>query len=570
MQYLTRLLPFALLILLISACQKEAFHSYSPKITASFAGQVLDEDNQPLEGAQVRLGGELAITDKNGVFRLPASRIPADDAKIMVSKIGYFDYSRALYVASDALQTLTIKLLAKAQTGTVSGADGGSIQLPGGGQLIFPAGAFADDRGKVYNGIVSVFGKSINPQSAQLIPGDGRAISREGEALALGHYGVLGVELFGQNGHELRIREGANVTIKWPIPAGQLGSAPQQIGLWYYSVQEARWMEDGVAERVGNEYVGTVNHFTFWSFSTAFNLVTLEGKVFLVDNQHPMKGVVVRLTMASDSTKGVATTNNNGFFKGGVPKGESFILEILNECDEVIHTMDIGQINDNTVLPDIMVASLGSDAVEVSGKLVDCNGAPIPNGYAQVLLGNFKWVAFTAIDGSFSINKLRCDTTAGTGVVIGFDLQNNKQSAPDTLTVPPNSVALGDLAVCDSLYEYIRFSLDYNDYVIAVPVGGVRDSLGMRTFLNGYSSVQQNVGISMEFACDGNPGSFPLSNLYVNTHTWNSGVNGVIVELIEPGFAPGDPIIGVFDGTFVDQLGFTHTLSGSFQVKRDY
>jgi hypothetical protein len=74
----------------------------------------------------------------------------------------------------------------------------------------------------------------------------------------------------------------------------------------------------------------------------------------------------------------------------------------------------------------------------------------------------------------------------------------------------------------------------------------------------------------MEFTSDGNPGVFPLSNLYVNTKTWNSGFSGINVELIDPGFAIGDPITGTFDGTFVDQLGFTHTLTGSFQVKRDY
>ncbi|MBN8677323.1 MAG: carboxypeptidase regulatory-like domain-containing protein [Chitinophagales bacterium] len=560
-----------LLAFLATSCQKDLFSSHnSPSVNADIAGQVLDENNEPISGAQVRVDGELAITDANGVFRFASMRVPADNATIMVSKIGYYDFSRALYVASDALQTVTVKMLAKTQTGTISGANGGSIQLPDGTELIFPAGAFADDRGSDYNGTVRVYGKSVNPKTAQLVPGDGRATNREGAEMSLGHYGVLGVELFGQSGQELRIRQGAEVTIKLPIPAGQLSSAPSQVSLWYYNLQEARWVEDGVAERVGNTYVGTVNHFTFWSFSTAFNLVTLEGKVFLVDNQHPMKGVLVRLTMASDSTKGIATTNANGFFKGGVPKGESFILEVVNECDEVIHTLDLGQIDDNTVLPDILVANIGSQAVEVTGKLVDCSGAPIPNGYAQVLLGNFKWVAFTSIDGTFSISKLRCDTTTGTGVVIGFDLQNDKQSAPDTITVPPNSVALGDLAVCDSLYEFIKFSLDFNDYTIAVPVGGVRDSLGMRTFLSGYSTVAQNIGISMEFDCDGNPGSFPLSNLYVNTLTWNSGASGITVELVDPGVALGDPITGTFDGTFVDQLGLTHTLSGSFQVRRDY
>ncbi len=573
MHNLKFILPFALLAAVFVACNKDGSFSNSPSVDATFAGRVIDENGQAISGAQVRIEGELTTTDDNGVFRLPSMHVTADDAKLMVTKIGYFDFSRAFYVEKDAMQLVTIQLLRKDQIATVSGSAGGTVQLPGGATLVFPAGGFVDERSNAYNGTVRIFARQLDPSSPDMalsLPGDMRGINNAGEQQTLGNFGMIGVELEGQSGQSLRIRQGNEVEIHLPIMPGQFASAPSEITLWHYDVQQARWIEEGTAQRIGNEYVGRVKHFTFWSFSTAFNLVQLEGKVIFSYNLQPAKGAVVRLTMLSDSTKGYATTNANGIFKGGVPMGETFVMDILNECGEIIFTQNVGPFAQSTVIPDVIVPNNGTHTVELTGRLLDCNGAPIKNGYAQVLLGNLKWVGFTAIDGTFSIAQTRCDTSVGTGVIIGFDLQNQKQSPPDTISVPPNAVLVGDLSVCDSLGEFIKFSLDFNDYVIAVPVGGVLDSIGMRTFLNGYSTVQQDVGISMEFASNGQSGVFPLSNLYVNTLTWNSGASGVNIEVVDPGYAVGDPITGTFDGTFVDQLGITHTISGSYQVRRDY
>ncbi|MFN0173895.1 MAG: carboxypeptidase-like regulatory domain-containing protein [Saprospiraceae bacterium] len=567
------LLSFALLASLFVACNKDSFFSNSPIVNASFAGRVIDENGQAISGAQVRVEGELATTDANGVFRLSPMRVPSDNAKLMVTKIGYFEFSRAFYVEEDATQIITIQLLQKEQIGTVNAVSGGTIQLPGGATLVFPAGGFVDEHSNSYNGTVRIFARRLDhtsPDFAMNMPGDLRGINQAGEQQMLGNYGMIGVELQSQSGQELHIRQGNEVEIRLPIAPSQFASAPSEITLWHYDILQARWLEEGKAQRVGNEYVGRVKHFSFWSYSTAYNLVLLDGKVFLVDDQHPLKGAVIRLMMTSDSSKGYATTNSKGVFKGPVPMGETFIMEIQNECGEVIFTQSVGPYNENTTMPDVIVPNNGTHTVDVTGRLLDCAGVPIKNGYAQVVLGNFKWIGFTGTDGTFTISKIRCDTSIGTGTIIGFDLQNLKQSAPDTISVPPNAGAIGDLSVCDSLSEYIRFSLDYNDYVIAVPVGGVIDNQGMRTFLNGYSSAQQDVGISMEFPNDGQPGTFMLSNLYVNTLTWNSGTSGVSIEVVEPGFAVGDPIIGTFDGTFIDQFGITHTLSGSYQVRRDY
>ena len=35
--------------------------------------------------------------------------------------------------------------------------------------------------------------------------------------------------------------------------------------LWYFDEQKGMWVEEGVATKQGNQYVGTVNHFTDWN-----------------------------------------------------------------------------------------------------------------------------------------------------------------------------------------------------------------------------------------------------------------------------------------------------------------
>lgn len=195
MHNLKFLLPLALLASLFAACNKDGFFSNSPSANAAFAGRVIDESGQPISGAQVRVGGELVTTDENGVFRLQPMRLSSDDAKLMVTKIGYFEFSRAYYVEDDALQIVTIQLLRKEQTGTVNGAAGGTLQLPGGASLVFPAGAFVDERNNAYNGTVRIYARRLDqssPDFSMNMPGDLRGINQAGEQQALGNYGMVG------------------------------------------------------------------------------------------------------------------------------------------------------------------------------------------------------------------------------------------------------------------------------------------------------------------------------------------------------------------------------------------
>ena len=536
----------------------------------AFAGRVVDENGQAITGAQVRAGGEASSTDENGVFRLKDLRLAANDAKVFVTKIGYFDFSRAYFVENRSFQNITIQLIKKVQTASIEAAAGGLVEVPGGVKLLFPANGIVTESGQAYSGAVRIFATYLNPQDpnlAQNMPGDLRGIDKAGVERSLATYGMVGVELESNSGQTLRIANGSSVVLHMPISSSQASKAPSEVPLWHYDMDQARWIEEGSVKKIGNEYVGTVTHFSFWNVDVPFNLVELSGKVYLGDDQHPYSGAKVRLTLQSDSSSGYATTDANGCYKGGVPQGGTFTMDILDACGEVIFTQTIGPINETQMLPPVILPNGGSNQISFSGTLLDCAGAPVSNGYVKINLDNQSWAAFTDINGVFSLQDFRCDTATAAGTLIAFDLTNLLQSEEQTFNVPPDSIALGDIQVCDTLNEFVIYTLDNVDYVRVDPSAVVLDSIGMYTFISVFNSQS---GISLSFKNDNQIGTFPLNNFWVGQVNVSQPPVGLTTTVTSAAPNIGDIIEGEFGGTFLDVFGAPHTVMGSYRVVRDY
>lgn len=571
MQKFKQSLLFAILVgSVFSACLKDRLTGPVPTAEVAFAGRVLDENGQPISGARVRAGGSVVATDENGVFRLKNLELAANDAKLFVTKIGYFDFSRAYFVEDRSFQNVTIQLIKKEQTASINAAAGGTVEVPGGVKLIFPANAIRTESGQPYSGGVRVFAHYLDPMDPQLsqnMPGDLRGIDREGVERALVTYGMIGVELEGNGGQPLNIAAGHTVELHMPVSPSQT-NAPSEIPLWHYDMDQARWVEEGSVQKVGNEFIGTVSHFSFWNVDMSFNLIELSGKVYIGDEQHPYAGAKVRLTMVSDSSMGFATADANGCFKGGVPEGATFTMDILDVCGEVVFTQTIGPFSENQMLPPTIVPSGGPNQISFSGTLLDCAGAPVTNGYVKIKIDNMSWAAFTDVNGAFSIQDFRCDTAAANGTAIAFDLTNLLQSEEQTFSLPPDSVALGDIAVCDTtLNEFVIYTLDNVDYIKVDPSAGVLDSLGFFTFisvLNGQS------GISLSFQNDNQTGTFPLTNFWAGQINVAQPPTGLTTTVTTAPANVGDVIEGEFGGNFFDVFGGPHTITGTYRVVRDW
>lgn len=553
-----------------TACLKDKLLTPAEMANVAFAGRVIDENGQAVSGARVRAGGDVTVTDDNGVFRLKEMQLEARDAKLFISKIGYFDFSRAYYVDNGSFQNLTIQLMKKEQTAMINAATGGTVDVQGGVKLVFPANGIMTEVGQPYSGGVRVYAHYLDPADPNLnqyMPGDLRGIDAQGQERALVTYGMVGVELESNGGQPLQVATGSQVELHLPIAPTQKAKAPNQIPLWHYDLDKARWIEEGSVTKQGNELVGKVSHFSFWNADVPFNLVEISGKVYLGDSTTVFAGAKIKLTMLSDSSMAFATTDGNGFYKGGVPENEVFNLDILDACGDVIFSMSIGPFDHDQMLPPIIVPSAGPNQLNISGKLMDCDSMPVANGYVKVKVDNIILTAFTDNTGSFSLKTVRCDTTTVMGEATGFDLGKLRQSTVQTFNVPPDSVSLGNIGVCDTLNEYIIYTLDNQDYVKVDPSAGVLDSIGFYTFI---SALNGQDGIALSFKNDNQTGTFPLTNFWAGQINVNQPPVGLSTTVTTAPANVGDILEGEFSGTFLDFFGVAHTVTGSYRVVRDW
>lgn len=548
------------------SCNQDPRNLESRLVDVAFAGRIIDENGASVVGAQVQAGTETVLTDNNGVFRTKKVRLPDDNAILKVTQAGYFHFSRAYIVEDEALQTVTIQLLRKTLVGSFNNAAGGTITVPGGPTLKFPANSVDA------SGSIQVFARYLNPTDPALhlfMPGDLRAINAGGVEQTMATYGMIAVELESA-GAATGIAAGMEVEMTMPIASAQAAQAPAEIALWHYDTEQARWIEEGTAQKTGNTYVGKVKHFSFWNCDIGLPLVQLSGTVYLGDEQHPLEDATVILTTTASNWPGYGYTNSNGQFGGSVIANEEMTLTIqyFSQCGTTdLYTQTVGPFTGNTELPPIIITGSVASHVTFSGTLADCNGAPVANGYAKI--GNN--IAFADGNGDFSYSLLNC--LANTNIEVqAFDLDNLKESPAQTIPIPPNGgdVDLGTISVCIAADEYIQYTLDGAPFTVLDVNAYVFDSIGAPAVTIGNFNGTTNY-VNLGFTGD-QAGNYPLSNLTVSgLYAYPIQSSTVTTDVTTFATQSGEYFIGTFSGTFLAEgSGSTvHTISGNYRAKRE-
>ena len=141
-----------------------------------------------------------------------------------------------------------------------------------------------DVDGNEYSGEVKVFAKYLDPSKLETLeemPGDLTGVDSEGNMMGLTSFGMLAVELTSQDNNEVYLPVGEKARITMPVPADLLGHAPETIPLWHFDEEIGTWLEEGSAQLVGDQYVGEVEHFSFWNCDYPYELVNLKGFVVI-------------------------------------------------------------------------------------------------------------------------------------------------------------------------------------------------------------------------------------------------------------------------------------------------
>jgi len=267
-----KIISVTLLALIASACvdtTKDRAKD-SSKETTLVSNKICDMDGNNLTDVTIISGNKKIKTDSTGLFSLDVDTLIGNRCVLRIQKEGYFDriYSKK---ATDTTN-YPIQLIKREQSKFVTlkkfDAKEGAMIEANGATVTIPKSSLVKNDGSDYNGTVDIavvyLSPADSPAMEPLMPGaDLMAIANDGDTVPLISYGMVNVEMTDEDGNPLQLKEGCEANLKYPAPKGF--SSRDTIPLWYFNEESGLWVEEGYSTKQGDNYVGSVKHFTWWN-----------------------------------------------------------------------------------------------------------------------------------------------------------------------------------------------------------------------------------------------------------------------------------------------------------------
>jgi hypothetical protein len=544
-------------------------------IQSSLFVTVKDPAGTSVAGAEIRIGNLTGITEEDGTYFFTKVTLSGDDY-LRVEKTGYFKGSRRFFTKDSPTQFLHITLLPQAEIGSFSITHSATLFIDSKSKLIFPSQAVTHLDGSPYSGQVHVIASPIygdDPQLSDKMPGAllGRNVA-DGE-VALGSFGMLAVELQGDNGEVLQIAPGKTATVQFAVSDNQLGNAPSSIPLWYFDEDKGHWVEEGQAELQGSVYIAQLSHFSFWNWDVPLELVNWEVSFVYTDGR-PAQNVQICLSVENISDQRCAYTDAKGSMYGLVPANKLMTMSAVNECGSNILSEEIGPFNSDIRLDAMTLNMTQQDYAVMTGTALQCDGLPIKSGFVKVHtpLNHFIF-PITGPDGYFEGGYRYCVGDVVTLYV--YDLTNSLVSFPQSVTFERN-LNVGSITACNELTEFIRYKVKgfSPEYVYYAPE--LTRHSGLTTKVHSLDSIgfRGRFGFVFEGV---SPGQFSATGAVGNQINLPNGqvayITSMLVNVTE--FGPeGEFVRGDFNGRItVGGNGAggpgPSDFNGSFAVKND-
>jgi hypothetical protein len=549
-------------------------------VQSSLQGKVVDENNLPVGGAIVKLGNKTTTTDFRGLFFLMNAEFDQYSSLVSIEKTGYFKGLRNFSTKAGAYNFIQVKLLRKQLVGTINSATGGTVTLPDNSAITINAGSTViKSSNQPYTGSIKIYAAGIDPASndmAQILPGSLLSLDSVNRRVVLQSFGMMAVELEGSSNESLQIATGKTAKLKVKIPVSLQAAAPAAIPMWSLNETTGLWKQEGTGVKNSSYYEGDVSHFSFWNYDLNSNAIFLE--LTLKDAQGlPLPHTKVRLTRVNSPASVYGYTDTSGYTSGYIFKNESLRLDVLNTCDQVIYTKNLGQLTQNTNLGIITVTLPAQYTFKITGTVVNCNNQPVTRGSALIYLEG-KLYESAVTNGSFSFTSTQCPGTAVIEVV-ALDSAANQMSNTYSFAQSPlgTSVNTGVLNACGvSAASTLDYTYDGKTYSLSTAEGDtlssgnyVPNGTGFPFIVAVSRSDPANVYISVEYdARVVAPGTYPVVNLGFG-HAGPSYQSSTPFDVIITKWgAVGQFMEGTINGVFFEPGPKYHYLTGNFRIKR--
>jgi len=546
--------------------------NFGSDISRTFLGTVVDTNNNPIEDATISIGSSVASTDANGVFIINNANVNQRFGYVKAEKAGFIHASRAV-VPSEGTNKVRITMLAEIITGTTSSGTQETIGLLNGASVAFE-GDYVKPDGSAYSGSVNVILHHLDPTDETMqdqMPGMLYAANSQNEARMLQTFGMLAVELRGDNGEDLNLAEGSTAEITVPLEASLVANAPSAIPLWYFDEVNGYWIEDGEATLVGNAYVGTVSHFSFWNCDIPADYVDF--CVIVNDTAgNPLANTTVTLTSTNYGSSS-GSTNENGETCGLVPSGETLEIKVYSydACGgSPIYSDTIGPFTEDISITITVADDPSLISETVIGVFNDCDGNPVTDGYVNLRYDN-QYFTEIVTNGDFEINLIRCDAY-DTFRIKAYDYVNIQETDSLNYTFTTPITNLGTIQSCNAIEEFITYQVD--DHPAITYSFNVQGGLDGNYLYISYFSENQDKFFS--FNIDEFNGVDTYTNAYLNFFDANFDGTNLESEFVGTShvtyFGEVDDYIDInFSGVISDWNNPDEIpITGTIHVLRDY
>ncbi|HXB08985.1 MAG TPA: carboxypeptidase-like regulatory domain-containing protein [Puia sp.] len=576
------LVSLALILIILSAgflaCQKYSSTDNSTNngnnippevvVTASIQGRVVDQGGIPVQGAAVSSGTASTTTDVNGIFTFTKISMSSRFGYVQANKSGYFMGSRSIITSSGAANFITIRLINRTETGNFAASSGGKIMVNSGDTVAFAASSIVTaSTNAAYTGTVHVFATYLNPTNdnvSQYMPGDLRGIGSDGKETAIQSFGMMNVELRDDAGNKLQIASGQSVSLTMAIPASLQSVASATIPLWYFNDSSGRWIQQGTATRQGNNYVGQVNHFTWWNCDAPIGTVNFKIKV---KDQYgnPLPHNYISFTDASTGETRGGYTDYNGFASGLILKGKPLVMQVVTECGNIMGGMNVGPALQDVDLGNLTVTVTNSD-LTLTGKVMDCSNNAVDSGMIDVQVDGLHYRA-TVKNGTFNLPVSRCYSTTVPVTLTATDFTAQQTGSATTVNASSGNVDAGQITACGTTYtQFVTVTVNGSTYSWTTPPSTNTISGGASGFLasDATGSYFQLQLWSNPITGTGQYAAVPA--LYVPNAHW--GRNPIQLNVTNFGAINGN-ITGTLGGNMTDSLtNVSYPVTGSVKIIR--
>jgi hypothetical protein len=552
------------------------------EVRADFIGRIIDQNDQPILGAVVKLGSQQQISDENGIVIFSGTIVNENFAYARAFASGYTNGSRVMVPSGS--NSFTIKLFQLEATHFIeSGGGEVSVETELGNNLnIQFGGGFFDENGNPYSGPVAVTVNYLDPLSedtANTMPGELYGIDANFQQVALGSYGMVNVELRGSAGEKLQIASPAQIEI--PIHPAQMGTAASQVPMWSFNEDTGVWVEESVAYNTGSHYVAQVDHFSFWNCDAPFPVVNFNATVTDAGTGTPLAGV--RVTISYSSFSRFAITDSSGNVSGKIPSGQVLDITVSDQCGTVLfNNPSYGPFSSATSIT--IPVTLSTSPISVSGNVLNCASMPVTNGYVTYTTSTGQFLATALVTaGTHSYSGVACSIPVTINLE-GGDMSTGQLIASTSVVANPTAVI--NLSACGGLApEYVRYNINGAgfQYDLMYPYGGIDPPnyhVAGAGSHNSRTEVLTNTAALGVYPYNHNlfAAGAPVAGAIFMLNTPNGidpaattalGAAGMTFTITNFG-AVGAYIDISFSGNYIDMTGAMNTISGDAHIIRDF